>query len=210
MSEPPRDDAPRAPRLRGDPDDDRVRRILDAAYACFTRHGVRRTTMDDIAAAADMSRPAVYQYVRSKDDAFRRLATRLFDSTLAQARAAAEVEGTLSERLHAILATKLELTLQLWRDSPHAAELLDAGARLSGDLVESMHAAMSELIIATVDAAVRRGELAPDAVDAGELADIALALTRGLEGDLTDPDRPRRRLREGVRLIVAGATREWR
>ena len=30
-------------------DEERVGAILDAAYVCFTRHGVRRTTMDDIA-----------------------------------------------------------------------------------------------------------------------------------------------------------------
>jgi TetR/AcrR family transcriptional regulator len=49
---------------------DRMRAILDAAYRCFARHGARRTTMDDIAAEAGLSRPAVYQYVRNKDDVF--------------------------------------------------------------------------------------------------------------------------------------------
>jgi len=184
--------------------DDRTERILDAAYACFARHGVRRTTMDDIAAAAEMSRPAVYQYVRNKDDAFRRLALRLFDGALARATAAATVDGPLAERLHAILATKLELTLQLWRDSPHATELLDAGARLSGDLVERFTQAMHELATAAVAAAAERGEVALDGQNAAELADIALALTRGLEADPTDPDLPRHRLRRGVELLVAG------
>ena len=58
-------------------------RILDAAYACFTRHGVRRTTMDDLAREAGMSRPAVYRYVQNKEDAYRRLAGRLYAGALA-------------------------------------------------------------------------------------------------------------------------------
>jgi AcrR family transcriptional regulator len=29
---------------------DRLSEALDGAYVCFTRHGFRRTTMDDIAA----------------------------------------------------------------------------------------------------------------------------------------------------------------
>ena len=189
--------------------DDRVERILAAAYTCFTRHGVRRTTMDDIAAAAEMSRPAVYQYVRNKDDAFRRLAQRLYDGALADARAAAAVDGPLAERLHDLLAVKLGLTLQLWRDSPHAAELLDAGARLSGELVEGFTAELRELATTTVAAAARRGEVDlrhAGAIGAVEVADIALALTRGLEADLTDPELPRRRLRRGVELLVAGIT----
>jgi AcrR family transcriptional regulator len=186
--------------------DDRTERILDAAYACFARHGVRRTTMDDIAAAAEMSRPAVYVYVRNKDDAFRRLATRLFDRALAQARTAATapVDAPLAERLHAVLAVKLELTLQLWRDSPHAAELLDEGARLSGDLVERFTDALRELATEVVAVAQASGEVALHGLPPAEVVDIALALTRSLEADLTDPDLPRRRLRRGIDLLVAG------
>ncbi|HEY0698453.1 MAG TPA: helix-turn-helix domain-containing protein [Micromonospora sp.] len=176
--------------------DERLARILTAAYQCFTRHGMRRTTMDDIAAAAGMSRPAVYQYVRNKDDAYRRLATGLFDQALADARSAAAGTGPPADRLHDVLATKLELTLRLWQDSPHAAELLDASTRLTGDLVEAYTAAMVDL----VTEAAR-----PEAGDrARTVAELLIALTRGLEADLTDPDLPRRRLREGVALIVAG------
>ncbi len=54
---------------------ERVERILDAAYVCFTRHGVRRTTIDDIARQSGMSRGAVYQCVRNKQEAFRLLAS---------------------------------------------------------------------------------------------------------------------------------------
>ncbi|MFI8083682.1 TetR/AcrR family transcriptional regulator [Kitasatospora sp. NPDC086009] len=50
---------------------------------------MRRTTMDDIAGAMGVSRSAVYQYVRGKDDAFRRLAERLHRQALARARRAA-------------------------------------------------------------------------------------------------------------------------
>lgn len=176
--------------------DERLDRILRAAYECFTRHGVRRTTMDDIAAAADMSRPAVYQYVRNKDDAYRRLAASLFAQALADARAAAEGEGDLAERLHRVLATKLELTLRLWRDSPHAAELLDASTRLTGEHVEAYTRAMVEVVADTVRDA---GDARAHAV--GELA---VALTRGLEADRTNPDLTRQRLREGIALLVAG------
>ncbi|MFI6128432.1 TetR/AcrR family transcriptional regulator [Micromonospora sp. NPDC051141] len=178
---------------------DRLETILAAAYACFTRHGMRRTTMDDIAAAAGMSRPAVYQYVRNKNDAYRRLAERLFADTLDRARqAAATGGGELADRLHDVLAAKLELTLTLHRDSPHATELLDASGKLTGDLVEAYTAEMTDLVAgALADAAGPR---------ARAVADVLVALTRGLEADLTDPDLPRQRLRDGVALLVAGLT----
>jgi len=125
--------------------DDPVARILTAAYACFTRHGARRTTMDDIASAADMSRPAVYQHVRNKDDAFRRLGTRIFDAALVRATAEAAQDAPVAAQLHDVVAAKLEVTLQMRRDSPHAAELLDESARLSGELVEGFKEALSSL-----------------------------------------------------------------
>ncbi len=182
--------------------DEPIDRILDAAYECFTRHGVRRTTMDDIAAAAGMSRPAVYQYVRNKDDAFRRLASRLFDGALAQARMAAEGDEPLAERLYQVIAAKLDLAVRLTKDTPHAAELLDAGARLSGDLADSFLAAIRDLVTTIIKQAA--DELNLNGTNPSEIADITLALTYGLENDLTAPQRTRRRLRLAIELLVAG------
>lgn len=179
-------------------EDERLKLILDAAYTCFTRHGVRRTTMDDIAREAGMSRPGVYQYVRNKEDAFRRLATRLLDGALADAHAAIDTRGTLRARLTAALEAKLGLATRLWHDSPaHAAELLGVDTRLSAEQVEAYNTAMRDMIGAAVAADH------PDA-DALEVAELLLAFTRGLEADLTDTDAPVRRLRHGVALIVAG------
>ncbi len=179
-------------------EDERLEQILDAAYTCFTRHGVRRTTMDDIAQAAGISRPAVYQYVRSKDDAFRRLGVRLLDGSLAAARAAVSAPGSLGDRLTGALEAKLEMTLRLWRDSPaHAAELLGVNARLMAELIDGYNSAMLDLLAATTSEAHPR-------VDAREFAELLLALTRGLEADPSDPDAPRRRLRQGVALLAVG------
>ncbi|MGW6485727.1 TetR/AcrR family transcriptional regulator [Streptomyces sp. NPDC055056] len=177
--------------------DDRTDAILDAAYTCFTRHGVRRTTMDDLAREAGLSRPAVYQYVRNKEDAFRRLVQRLLGDALAASGEAVDARSGLVEQLAGALESKLALVGKIWRDSPaHAAELLSVDARLSADLLAAYDAAMTELLAG----ALRKHPRA----EAQEIASILMALTRGLEADLTDPHAPARRLRQGVGLIVAG------
>ncbi|MDQ3504396.1 MAG: TetR/AcrR family transcriptional regulator [Actinomycetota bacterium] len=186
--------------------DARLERILDAAYACFARHGVRRTTMDDIAVAAEMSRAAVYQHVQNKDDAFRRLTSRIFDGALAQAQAAAASDAPLAERLHGVLAVKLELVLQLMADSPHAEELLGTGSRLTADLYDNYDRDMRELAAAVIADARDRGEVKLLDIEPVEVAELGIALTKGLEGDLADPETTRRRLRQGIGLFAAGLT----
>jgi TetR/AcrR family transcriptional regulator len=178
--------------------------ILDAAYRCFARHGVRRTTMEDIAAEAGMSRPAAYQYVRSKDDAFRLLAVRLFTAALDGARAASKEPGPLADRLERVLAIKLGLTQQIFQDSPHAAELLGENARISADIEATFKSDLAELVTDVISDADRLGEVALGDDDPREIAALALAFTRGLEADLGDERRPRERLRRGVTLLIAG------
>jgi AcrR family transcriptional regulator len=184
--------------------EERVAKVLDAAYLCFVRHGVRKTTMEDIASAAGMSRPAVYQYVRSKDDAYRRLAARLYNGALAEARSAAHAPGTLAQRLDRVLAAKLALNQRLLDDSPYAGELLGPGARVSVDLERGFLAELTDLLAQTITDAAAEVELPLHEGNAREIAELALALARGLEADPGDPQRRRDRLRNGIALLVAG------
>ncbi|MGP4002308.1 TetR/AcrR family transcriptional regulator [Streptomyces sp. 8N706] len=156
---------------------DRLDEILDATYDCLTRYGVRRTTMDDIATTMGVSRSAVYQYVRSKDDAFRQLAGRLHDQALVRAReAACDQDTPYAERIRGVLAAKLDLVLHLAGDSPHTAELLDAKARLFGGICTAFTADLRRLLIGLfTETGTAEG------VEPAEAADISIALVIGLE-----------------------------
>jgi len=48
--------------------DDARERILTAAERCIDRHGIRKTTIDDIASEVGLSRPSVYRYFVDRDD----------------------------------------------------------------------------------------------------------------------------------------------
>lgn len=62
--------------------------LLVAAFDAFARFGYRRTTMSDVAAAAGMSRPAVYLRVANKEELLRQVATAVLDASLDRATAA--------------------------------------------------------------------------------------------------------------------------
>jgi AcrR family transcriptional regulator len=164
---------------------DRRERILDAAQTCLVKHGIRKTTMEDIAAEAGMSRPAVYQYVRGKQDTYRRLADRLYAQAYVQAQRAAAADGTLTQRLDGVLAARLGVVQQ-----PRTSELVVVAA----DRHRAFEADVTELITGTIMEAAPLGESR-----AREVAELVLALARGLEAE---PDRAR--LRNGVALLVAG------
>ncbi|WP_414687964.1 TetR/AcrR family transcriptional regulator [Mycobacterium sp.] len=50
--------------------------ILAAAERCVERHGIRKTTMDDVASEVGLSRPSVYRYFADRDDLLIELITR--------------------------------------------------------------------------------------------------------------------------------------
>jgi hypothetical protein len=126
--------------------------------------------------------------------AFRRLADpRIFGRALGEARAAAAEDGTLAQRLDRILAVKLGVTQRLCRDSVYASELLGESARVSADLDRQFTADMTGLLTETITGAAAEADLALSDANAREIAELSLALTRGLETDLSEPDRPRER-----------------
>src|SRR5438105_281665 len=63
-------------------------RIMDAAFACVAELGLGRTTMDDVARRAGVSRQTVYRYYPSKDQLVMALVLREEDKFLDGIRAA--------------------------------------------------------------------------------------------------------------------------
>lgn len=68
-----------------------------AATAAFLRYGFKKTSMDDVARAAGVSRQGLYLYFETKDLLFRETLQHLMSRLISDARAAAE-DGSLSLR----------------------------------------------------------------------------------------------------------------
>ena len=67
-------------------------RLLDSAEACVERFGPSKTSMEDVARAAGVSRATVYRYFDNRDDVLGAVASRQ------AAEVAAEALGYLAER----------------------------------------------------------------------------------------------------------------
>ena len=79
---------------------DRRAHVLDSALEVFARYGYRKASMDDVAKAADISRPGLYFYFSSKPELFRATVQHSLDDSIEAARLAlADSRQPLRERL---------------------------------------------------------------------------------------------------------------
>jgi len=192
------------------PAPERREAILAAAQQQFARYGFRRTSMEDIAREAGVSRPALYLHFRNKEEIFRSLSAALQETALAAAEAELKGGGSLERRVHAALEAKVVRMLEVVHDSPHGAELLDASSRLCGDLAAHSEARLQRMLEEAFREATRSGEI--DLRGAGLSASAAAELVRlaayGLKVPGTDPGDFRRRLTRLARVFFAGLAGE--
>ena len=155
---------------------DRKDAILDAAFGVFAQYGYRRTVMTDIAAAAGLSRTALYQHWRNKDDLFRALAQRHFDMAVQDmATALAQPDQTVAQALLAAFVAKDGKVMQAVLSTPHGPELLEAGFSVTTDIAAAGEARFAEVLTGWLV----RLPLPPDA---GMPAEVAASIIAALKG----------------------------
>ncbi|WP_164157358.1 helix-turn-helix domain-containing protein [Sandarakinorhabdus rubra] len=126
--------------------EDRRARVVAAAIGAFAAHGYRRCTMADIAAAAGMSRPALYLMFCGKEAVFRAVAEALLaDAAIAAERAWPAGTDPAQGLAAAILAKDLPIQ-RLCNASPHADEILAVAGSLTADLHQASTARFVALL----------------------------------------------------------------
>ena len=166
-----------------DEQDPRRAAILMAAAAVFARYGFKRTSMEDIAKAAGISRAAIYLHYRSKQDVFRSLVQGYFEIAEGRMRAALRPGLAPEAALEAAFNAKLGPEMRPLIESPHGKELIDANFATAADIVEAAEARLGGLIAdwLTAEDAAGRLTLAPIDGDAPTLARTMVAALGGLK-----------------------------
>ena len=115
--------------------DDRRLAILEAGFETFAAYGYRRSSMEDIAKAAQMSRAALYLHFRNKADIFRSLLAAYFDQAEGDLHAGLNRAGSLQDKIEAGFRAVCGPAFQAMMESPHGQELMDGKDSLGADLV---------------------------------------------------------------------------
>jgi AcrR family transcriptional regulator len=181
-------------------------RILGAAFTLFGRYGFKRTSMEDIASEAGLSRTALYLQFRNKEDIFRELASGLHEEGLSGAEAALAGDHPLSDRVRAAVEAKTLKMIEIIQASPHGSELMDERNRLCGDLATDSEQRFQEMLTRALVHAdeAREINLAASGLSASEAAELFAHAIIGLKGPDISIDRYRARLASLVGVFTRG------
>ena len=160
-------------------------RILDSSLSVFCRYGFRKTSMQDIADAANMSRAALYLHFKNKEDVFRSGSIRAHERVMDEVRTRLGGSGAVLSRIESALLAFFGGLMRDISESPHGFEIFDASAELIGDVASSARQELLSLIAEALRAAEEVGEvdLGGAGTTAEELAALLVASVDGLKLD---------------------------
>jgi AcrR family transcriptional regulator len=155
--------------------------VFDAAADVFATYGFRRTSMNDIASAAGISRPALYLMFQNKDDLFRQMAVSRQAEAIEAALSELSAAGPIAERVaRAILAYERRYYEPV-AQSPHGAELMDANLSIAGDEMRKGSKRFAAQLAKAIENADAHGEVALDraAMSASAFVELMMASVNG-------------------------------
>lgn len=166
----------------------RIDRIRRAAIPVFAARGFRRTSMADLARAAGVSRPALYQYFDNRADVFRAAFDALLNDATDAALAALEADGDRADRFAGYLQRAFGDGYEALAATPHGDEVIEAKYEFAADVAAAVHARAR----AGLRAHLRRSGVT--GAGAARVIDLLLLAPIGLKSDGPPPPEYRRRL----------------
>ncbi|MGB6399093.1 MAG: helix-turn-helix domain-containing protein [Bradyrhizobium sp.] len=186
-------------------------RILEAAMTVFRRHGFRRSSIEQAAEAAGLTRQALYHHFESKEALFRAVVERVYQDALAAEIAAAEAKEkagfSLADILVAQITARLTHLIASLDGSPHVEELFSEHLGRSRDLYQkyaSLSAAQGTATIERVRAK-QKLDLRMVASELWRCVEMAVNGTKSAYPKLQPLDAFLSDLETMLRTLIAGA-----
>lgn len=163
-----------------DPTDSRQAALLDAAVGVFARYGFRKTSMEEVARAAGVSRQGLYLQFANKEELFRKALEHSLSSQLNAAVAALSVRGdSLESRIIAACdAWSGRFIGSLGAD---AADLMCASTALAGSTLTHYESRFEAALTSAIADSPLHGFCATTGMAPADLARTLHATARGLK-----------------------------
>ena len=179
----------------------RQERVLAVALEVFGRYGFRKTSMDEVARSAGISRQGLYLYFASKEALFRAAVGQELESALREASGCLDEKGAALDRR---VVAALDAWLGRYVGSMLASDiagLLENPAVEIGDMVDAAVAAFDARLAGTIAAATEEKDRRRLGVTSEEIA--AALHTVGQGAKYLSSARGESRAEFGARVAVA-------
>lgn len=141
-------------------------RLVDAAEACIERFGLSKTTLEDVARVAEVSRATVYRYVDNRDELMIAVLLRQLDQAIEQPLDEFLVDADTPEAFAVAVADMSAYLLTTIRTSPKLSQLLQQEGRGLSATIEGAATALfaehADDMRPRLEAALERGLLRRD------------------------------------------------
>ena len=179
--------------------------IVATAAGVFLRYGFKKTSMDDLARAAGLSRQGLYLHFPTKEAIFKEALLQMIANVRAASRAAlAQDDPSIEDRLLGAFAA-LHCGEIGRSGAEHMSELLATSAELIGPVVDELE----QGLVADVARALRTSGVAarwkPAGLSAKDLAEHLYAASYGLKHRVAGPSEYHEHMRVAVRIVCRGA-----
>lgn len=183
--------------------------IVLAALGLFTKYGYRKTSIDDIAEAAQVAKRTVYLHFENKAAVFVAILEYLAEQVRQRCVAAERVGGTTVDRLTGLLDAYFGMGFELFSKSEHMPELEEAFSKLARSRIRDVGTEYEAWLARFLRSLEKVGEIGapPNGLTVEQIVHI---LVQSAEGFKHDPkvqgDRTtfQQRLRELAILVIAG------
>lgn len=187
--------------IPGDPE--RRRSILSAAINTFARYGYRKTSMDDVARDADLSRPGLYFLFSSKEVLFQAAVQQLLDDALEQTSTALQIPD---QAIDIRVANAIDKWLGHYvgpQSVTDVGKLLENSQSQLGEMYSEYMTGCQELLASAITEAVMHGDAElPDGATALDAATTAYAAANDLKHRVIDRAEFTERTRTSALLIL--------
>jgi AcrR family transcriptional regulator len=175
---------------------DRRVAVMESALVTFARFGYRKTSMEEVARAARISRPGLYFLFASKEDLFRAAVSQALEDDVAEVQRILESDGPFRDRLlDSFDRWAGRYVGPLARD---VATVIDDNPDLLGDIVVSMPQRFANLLTNAIAAKTAM----PDRETAVALAQTMISVAVGIKHQVDDREAYRRRLAVAIDLLL--------
>jgi TetR/AcrR family transcriptional regulator of autoinduction and epiphytic fitness len=160
--------------------DEKRRQILAAALGVFFKYGYQRVSMNEIAAAAGISRPGLYLHFSSKEEVFRAAIVQFADGLIEEIAKGLQSRKTIEEKVRYAFEVWTVQSFDLTRKSPEAKEIRDSSYEFAREALDQSYEKLESVL-----ASILKGQVKSSgnkkALSAEKTAHILTSAVRGFK-----------------------------